>query len=921
MLMRNCTLFKNLLWLMLAFVAGNTMAQTVLLEEDFSKCTSAQPDNPSTGVSSMDDCTLTPGWTSVKAYVGEGNMKFGSSSALGSITTPALDLSDPDATYTLSFKACAWSKDKNILKVSVDDQEAVEVTDVPNGPAPYAANLKEFSLEVKGTTASKITISGYQASKARFFLDDIKVTKLVSGETPAPSVKAPSMVAFGSVQAGTTVSEDVTITGANLTDDLTVAIEGEGFSCEFTAIPKDDAALGAELSVEFAPTAEGDYSGTLTISGGGLAEPVVVALTGSAVSLTGDGSKENPYTIEDVMKLQNPNQKYWVKGVIVGFVNGQSISTGSIFDLTSAETVSNSNLLLAAEAGVTDPALCVPVQLPTAIRAALNLSDNPANLGRELLINGDLTAYFGVPGVKEPTEYEFVKVGNDPAVTAPASVSLGLVQVGGTASKDVTVSGSDLTGDLTVAIAGEGFSCETTTIAKDEAAQGAVLNVVFTPTAEGEYTGTLTISGGGLAEAVTVALTGECVTLEGDGSKENPYTVADVMKLQNPNKAYWVKGVIVGFVKNGQSISDGSIFDLSSAETISNSNLLLAAEAGVTDPALCVPVQLPVGDIRTALNLSDNPANLGRELLINGDLTAYFGVPGIKNATEYELVKVGNDPAVTAPASVDFGLAKIGGTASKDVTVSGSDLTDDLTVSIEGNGFSCETTTIAKDGAENAVLNVVFAPTEEGDYAGTLTISGGGLAEAVTIALTGKAVALEGDGSKENPYTVADVMKLQNPKETYWVKGVIVGFVNGGSVSADAVFDLKSVETILQTNLLLAAEAGVTDPALCVPVQLPSKPADIRTALNLSDNPTNLGRELLIYGSLEAYFNVPGIKSPTEYVLGGPVAVENVEAALENGAPVEVYTLGGVKVGDSLNGLAKGIYVVKQGNQVKKVVK
>lgn len=437
--MRNCTLFKNLLWLMLVFVAGNTMAQTVLLEEDFSKCTSTQPDSPGTKVSAMDDCTLEPGWASENAFIGEGNMKFGAGSALGSITTPALDLSDPDATYTLSFKACAWSKDKNILKVSVDDQEAVEVTDVPNGPAPYAANLKEFSLEVKGTTASKITISGYQASKARFFLDDIKVTKLASGETPAPSVKAPLMVAFGSVQAGTTVSEDVTITGTDLTDDLTVAIEGEGFSCEFTAIPKDDAALGAELSVEFAPMAEGDYSGTLTISGGGLAEPVVVALTGSAVALMGDGSKENPYTIEDVMKLQNPNQKYWVKGVIVGFVNGQSISTGSIFDLSSAETISNSNLLLAAEAGVTDPALCVPVQLPnkTEVRTALNLSDNPTNLGRELLIYGSLEAYFSVPGIKSPTEYV---LGNPVAVEnveaalengAPVEVyTLGGVKVG-----------------------------------------------------------------------------------------------------------------------------------------------------------------------------------------------------------------------------------------------------------------------------------------------------------------------------------------------------------------------------------------------------------------------------------------------------------------------------------------------------------
>ena len=48
--------------------------------------------------------------------------------------------------------------------------------------------------------------------------------------------------------------------------------------------------------------------------------------------------------------------------------------------------------------------------------------------------------------------------------------------------------------------------------------------------------------------------------------------------------------------------------------------------------------------------------------------------------------------------------------------------------------------------------------------------------------------------------------------------------------------------------------------------------------------------------------------------------VTSVGADVSN-APVEVYTLGGVKVGSSLNGLQKGIYIIKQGGTVKKVMK
>ena len=80
------------------------------------------------------------------------------------------------------------------MKITVDDQEAVEVEGLTNSAKPYAPNLKEFSVQIKGTSASKITIASSGAGDARFFLDDIEVTKLAAGQTQDPHVAAPSVV-------------------------------------------------------------------------------------------------------------------------------------------------------------------------------------------------------------------------------------------------------------------------------------------------------------------------------------------------------------------------------------------------------------------------------------------------------------------------------------------------------------------------------------------------------------------------------------------------------------------------------------------------------------------------------------------------------------------------------------------------------
>ena len=130
-------------------------------------------------------------------------------------------------------------------------------------------------------------------------------------------------------------------------------------------------------------------------------------------------------------------------------------------------------------------------------------------------------------------------------------------------------------------------------------------------------------------EGVTVD-TGEIPN--GTGTKDNPYSAAQVISGAASGTA-WVKGYIVGWV-DGMNLSEGARFN---ASATSQSNLLLSAEKGCTDVSKCIPVQLPYGDIRTALNLQQHPGNFGKAVALNGSIEKYFGTMGVKTPTEYVL--------------------------------------------------------------------------------------------------------------------------------------------------------------------------------------------------------------------------------------------------------------------------------------------
>ncbi len=101
--------------------------------------------------------------------------------------------------------------------------------------------------------------------------------------------------------------------------------------------------------------------------------------------------------------------------------------------------------------------------------------------------------------------------------------------------------------------------------------------------------------------------------------------------------------------------------------------------------------------------------------------------------------------------------------------------------------------------------------------------------------------------------------------ESVIIRGYIVGYTDGNTLK-NAVFGCP--DTKANSNMLLADSPAETDIARCLPVFLNTTGEySNRDALNLYDNPALLATEILIYGQLETYFGVNGIRKIISYEL------------------------------------------------------
>lgn len=577
------------------------------------------------------------------------------------------------------------------------------------------------------------------------------------------------------------------------------------------------------------------------------------------------GLKDNPYTMEDVAELQETSKTGWFTGYIVGAVKPGKSAVESNDDIQwEAPAALANTIVLGATAETKDIKECIIIALEEGsdLRNVANLKDNESVYKKNLLVKA--TAFKSVYGHQ------------------------GLVTSGQYAD--------------------------------------FVLEGTASPS--------------------------------GDGTKESPYSVAHTISniyADGAQKAAWITGYIVGGV-DGKSITDNAVF---SAATATNTNILISDNPNAQSVAECIPVQLPAGAVRDALNLVSNPGNLGKKVKMNGSIEKYFGVAGFKTVTEYEIegggsstpdtpvttdpvttlsegfdtsipanwsnIKVSGDKAWYQTSYSNNGYAAMTGYKGTQPPFDSWLITPALNVKdavnkvlsfrTQVNGYGNTTSVFEVYAltsndlatATKTKLNPAIATAPASGYSswvesGNLDLSSYGdvvyvgfrfyatqdanyatwcvddvkFGDAATGGETpgvggGETPGTGGEtpstpstgvGTKDQPHSVASAKSafVDGSQISAWVEGYIVGSVDGMTLSTNAVF---GTATSTKTNLLISDNPNTTNVNECIPVQLPS--GAVRDALNLVDNPTNLGKKVKMNGSIEKYFGAPGFKSVKEF--------------------------------------------------------
>ena len=115
----------------------------------------------------------------------------------------------------------------------------------------------------------------------------------------------------------------------------------------------------------------------------------------------------NAPTVTEAMQRTADGSEVVIKGYIVGYTT----SSMNYPSFSVPDDKPNTNMLLSDTPDEFDELCCLPVELPTTgrnLRGQLNLYDHPEYFNQYIAIQGKLSTYFRVVGLKSPTAFAFI---------------------------------------------------------------------------------------------------------------------------------------------------------------------------------------------------------------------------------------------------------------------------------------------------------------------------------------------------------------------------------------------------------------------------------------------------------------------------------------------------------------------------------
>ncbi len=534
--------------------------------------------------------------------------------------------------------------------------------------------------------------------------------------TPNPSwTISPTTLEFSCVESSTSTNS-VTIKGSNLTAAPTATISGTGFSISSKSLTTGT----STVTIKFAPTSAGSYSGTLTLKSGSLSKTVTLTGTATAAPLTfteGWNASDQTSTLTkfgwDAGKVRNmtynAGKLYLVynhsdikvvnaqTGADLGNLNKSGVEGGT---LTLCDVKYCDGKIVACNlAGNTSTALKVYVwdDDQSNPRVLLNTTDfgGATRVGDYIGFYGSWTSGRLVFGhfASDATRIISYAITNGVCATTPTVVN-------------ATTDGTTLlnTGSSTRVYPGgdyywiDGKNNHTSRLNSDGSRQ------YYIDTDETWGTAFTVFTWKGAEYGLTMTfntMEGENWSSQTDEQKAKNYTGGRMTLFRNDSG--WSKPT-----------SCGEYPEAGLSSTVQNTNC--------------------TGNVIASVN---GTSGVEAWVLSTGQGIAYYK-HGTAPSYTVEEIKPAGPSVASSKTSLSFSTTT-GYPVTEKITVSGSNLEGDITLSISGTDaslFSLSSVAIAK-ASGSGEITVTYSPSIEGTHSATLTISSAN-AEDVAVALSGK---------------------------------------------------------------------------------------------------------------------------------------------------------------------------------------
>ncbi len=513
--------------------------------------------------------------------------------------------------------------------------------------------------------------------------------------------------------------------GATLTG-IAISIAGTDpgdFSQTNTCAGTLTAGLSCAITVTFKPTVVGPLSATVSVADSSVGSPQVVLLSGSGIA----GAPADVLT---------PSPLVFTPGQLVGVASTLDINLSNATGTAPLTIAANGIAISGTNAGdfsqtnncgttVAVGAACSIMvtfkptsATPAARTATLTLTDNAADSGQTVALNGTAVA---------PAD-----------VLSPSPLAFATPQILGTSStQNITLSNATGTAPLTIttiAISGtnagdfaQSNNCGTTV------ALGASCTIIvtFKPTAvtPAARTATLTLTDNAADSGQTVTLTGTAVA-PADVLSPNPLAFASqivgVAATQNLTLSNATGTAPLTIAANGIAISGTNAGDFSQTN---NCGTTVAVGASCTIIVTFNPTSATPAARTATLTLTDNATDSGQTVTLTG--TAVAAAPGV----------------TLSNSAVTFADQFVGSTSAPAPTItltnSGTAALNIATVALTGANpgdysqtNTCSGTAVAANGGK-CTITVTFKPTATGARPASITLTDNAATTTQIITLAG----------------------------------------------------------------------------------------------------------------------------------------------------------------------------------------